>query len=78
MTWYDYPWVTQHLGTLPDASEQVYTPWGPHGDLPSPRWADGRHDALVGVHTLYNLYIHRGLSQRRVAALQLYSLYSML
>ena len=27
-----------------------------HGDPPSPRLADGHHDALVGVHALYNLY----------------------
>ena len=34
-----------------------------HGDPPSPRWADGHHDARVGVHTLYNLYIY--LTSRR-------------
>ena len=46
-------------------------------ESPSPRWADARHGALAGVHTLYSLYIvstctkHR--YERLAEALQLYS-----
>ena len=44
-----------------------------HGDPPSPRLADGHHDALVGVHALYNLYISLSSSHTFVEALQLYN-----
>ena len=46
-------------------------------ESPSPRWADARHGALAGVHTLYSLYIvstdtkHR--YERLAEALQLYN-----
>ena len=46
-------------------------------ESPSPRWADARHGALAGVHTLYSLYIASTWSTRRYTrpaeALHLYS-----
>ena len=44
-------------------------------ESPSPRWADARHGALAGVHTLYSLY--NPLHGERVGTCSLQRLYSL-